>query len=136
MTDTSRSGMPNIFPALKFKDAPRAIEWLGRAFGFQKQFVVPGENGAVAHAQLRQGAGMIMLGSTGRPDPANPWTTEPFGIYVVVEDIDAHYGRAKAAGAQIVRPLADTPYGAREYSARDCEGHLWSFGTYDPYAEA
>ena len=129
-------GAPNIFPALKFKDAPQAIDWLGRAFGFERQFVVSGEDGAVAHAQLRHGAGMIMMGSAGKPDPANPWTTEPFGIYVVVADIDAHYARAKAAGARIERPLADTPYGSREYSARDCEGHLWSFGTYDPYAES
>lgn len=133
---TQKTWVPNIFPALKFKDAPKAIDWLGRAFGFERQFVVPGDGDSVAHAQLRHGAGMIMMGSTGKPDAANPWTTEPFGIYVVVEDIEAHYARALAAGAQIARPLADTPYGSREYSARDCEGHLWSFGTYDPYAEA
>ncbi len=56
--------------------------------------------------------------------------------YVVVPDIDAHYARAKAAGAKIERPPADTEYSSREYSARDCDGHLWSFGTYDPYAES
>ena len=128
--------VPNIFPALKYKDAPRAIDWLGKAFGFEKQFVVPGEHDTVAHAQLRNGAGMIMMGSAGEPDPANPWTTEPYGIYVVVKDIDAHYARAKGAGAKIERPLTDTDYGAREYSVRDLEGHLWSFGTYDPYAES
>lgn len=133
MTEQQR---PNIFPALKFKDAPAAIDWLGRAFGFERQFVVPGEDDSVAHAQLRHGAGMIMLGSTGKPDRANPWTTEPYGIYVVVKDIDAHYAQAQAAGAKIERPLAETNYGAREYSARDCEGHLWSFGTYDPYSDS
>ena len=69
-------------------------------------------------------------------DPKNPWATERFGTYVVVPDIEAHYARAKAAGAKIERPLADTEYGSREYSARDCDGHLWSFGTYDPYAES
>lgn len=136
MADKSQIGLPNIIPALKFKDAPKAIEWLGKAFGFEKQFVVPGEKNTVAHAQLRHGAGMIMMGSEGKPDPANPWTTEPLGIYVVVKEIDAHYARAKAAGAEIVRPIADTDYGSREYSVRDCEGHLWSFGTYDPYAES
>lgn len=51
---------------------------------------------------------------------------------MTVSDIDAHYAHAKANGAQIVMPLAETSYGAREYSARDIEGHLWSFGTYDP----
>ena len=136
MADKVQPGVPNIFPALKYQDAPKAIEWLGKAFGFEKQFVVPGENNTVAHAQLRKGAGMIMMGSKRAPDPQNPWATEPFGVYVVVKDIDAHYGRAKAAGAKIERPLTDTDYGAREYSVRDCEGHLWSFGTYDPYAES
>jgi uncharacterized glyoxalase superfamily protein PhnB len=136
MAAKSAPGSPNIFPALKFKDAPGAIDWLGKAFGFERQFVVPGDGTTVAHAQLRHGAGMIMMGSTGKPDPQNPWTTAPFGIYVVVKDIEAHYARAKAAGAAIERPLADTAYGAREYSARDCEGHLWSFGIYDPYAES
>ena len=136
MTDTSKIGHPNIFPALKYDDAPAAIEWLHRAFGFEKKFVVPGEGNTVVHAELRHGAGMIMMGSGGKPDPKNPWSSEPFGIYVMVKEIDAHYARAKAAGAEIVRPIADTDYGAREYSVRDCDGHLWSFGTYDPYAES
>jgi uncharacterized glyoxalase superfamily protein PhnB len=53
-----------------------------------------------------------------------------------VRDVDAHYARAKGAGAEIVRPLDDTPYGSREYAARDPEGQVWSFGTYDPWSEA
>jgi uncharacterized glyoxalase superfamily protein PhnB len=128
--------VPNIFPCFRYENAPKAIEWLNQAFGFEKQFVVPGENGTVTHAQLRLGAGMIMMGSGGRPDPQNPWAAERSGTYVVVPDIDGHYARAKAAGAKIERPLGDTEYGSREYSARDCDGHLWSFGTYDPYAES
>jgi uncharacterized glyoxalase superfamily protein PhnB len=127
---------PNIFPCFRYENAPKAIEWLDKAFGFQKQFVVPGEHDTVAHAQLRLGAGMIMMGSGGKPDPKNPWSTEKYGTYAVVKEIDAHYARAKAAGAEVVRPIADTDYGSREYSVRDCEGHLWSFGTYDPYAES
>ena len=55
------------------------------------------------------------------------------GINIVVADPDAHYERARAAGAEIVRELTDEDYGSREYSARDLEGNLWSFGTYDPY---
>jgi uncharacterized glyoxalase superfamily protein PhnB len=136
MADKPKIGHPNIFPALRYKNAPAAIDWLGNAFGFEKQFVVPGESNTVAHAQLRLGAGMIMMGSGGKPDPKNPWATEKYGTYVVVQEIDAHYARAKDAGAEIVRPIADTDYGSREYSVRDCEGHLWSFGTYDPYAES
>jgi len=81
---------------------------------------------------LKFGSGAIMLGSLGQPDPANPWPTAAHGVYVYVPDADAHYARAKAAGAQIVRELGDTPYGSREHSARDVEGNLWSFGTYYP----
>jgi uncharacterized glyoxalase superfamily protein PhnB len=124
---------PNIFPAIRYKDAPAAIEWLGKAFGFSRQFVAPGADGAIAHAELRLGPGTIMLGSERRPpDPNNPWDEVAFGIYVYVQDIDAHYARARAAGAEIARELADTDYGAREYSVRDLEGRLWSFGTYRP----
>jgi uncharacterized glyoxalase superfamily protein PhnB len=130
------AGIPNIFPCFRYEDARGAIEWLNKAFGFEKQFVVPGENGTVAHAQLRLGAGMIMMGSGGRPDPQNPWAAARFGTYVVVPDIDAHYARAKASGATIERPLSDTEYGSREYSARDCDGHLWRFGTYDPFTDS
>ncbi len=130
------AGIPNIFPCFRYEDARGAIEWLNKAFGFEKQFVVPGENGTVAHAQLRLGAGMIVMGSGGKPDPQNPWAAARFGAYMVVRDIDDHYARAKAAGAEIERPLSDTEYGSREYSARDCDGHLWSFGTYDPFTES
>ncbi len=136
MTGQSKIGHPNIFPALRYKDAPAAIEWLNKAFGFEKKFVVPGDVDTVAHAELRLGAGLIMMGSEGKPDPKNPWAAAEYGTYVVVPDIDAHHARARAAGARIERPPADTDYGAREYSVRDCDGHLWSFGTYDPYAES
>ncbi len=123
----------NIFPALRYADGAAAIEWLSKAFGFEKHVVVPGAGGSVAHAQLRFGGGMILLGSSTDSTGTNPWATTPQGIYVRVADVDAHYAHAKAAGANIVRELADTPYGSREYSVRDLEGHLWSFGTYDPW---
>jgi uncharacterized glyoxalase superfamily protein PhnB len=123
---------PNMFPAFKYQDAPAAIDWLERAFGFTKQGVHAGEDGAIVHAELKLGTGVIMLGSTAPPDAANPWADATQGLYVYVADVDAHYERAKAAGAVIVRELADTPYGSREYSAQDSGGNLWSFGTYYP----
>ena len=122
----------SLFPALRYSDARAAADWLERAFGFERHAVYDGEDGLVMHAEMRLGNGMIMFGSPRPPDPANPWADERFGIYAVVEDIDAHYARARAAGAEIVRELADTGYGSREYSARDLDGHLWSFGTYRP----
>src|SRR6202030_1804616 len=97
-----------VIPAMRYRDANAAIEWLCKAFGFEKHLVVPGENGTVAHAQLAFGNGMIMLGSA-REDEFGQWVKPPRetgGIgtqsaYVIVEDADAHYARAKAAGAEI-----------------------------------
>ena len=123
MTDQS----PNIFPFMRFADANAAIEWLSRAFGFEQRSVYRSDEGVVHHAELSLGAGTIMLG---QGDPGSQ------GVYIAVEDADAHYERAKAAGAEIVRELEETDYGSREYTARDLDGHVWSFGTYRPEAGA
>jgi uncharacterized glyoxalase superfamily protein PhnB len=77
----------------------------------------------IHHAEISLGPGIVMLG---QGDPAS------HGVYVAVGDADAHYERAKAAGAEIVREIEETDYGSREYTARDPEGHVWSFGTYRP----
>ena len=115
--------IPNIFPAMRFADPGAALEWLSQAFGFTQRAIHRDEEGVVRHAEMSLGAGTIMFG---HGDPRSR------SIYVAVEDADAHYARARAAGAEITRELQDTPYGAREYSARDLEGNTWSFGTYRP----
>lgn len=130
---------PNIFPALRYRDANAALEWLREAFGFEEKAVHRDGDGTVAHAELRLGSGLIMVGQVregdwmgGRaPDPERP---SAHGVYVYVADVDVHHARATAAGAEIVRPLATQDYGSREYSVLDLEGNTWSFGTYDPYA--
>lgn len=126
---------PNIFPALHYTDPEAALEWLKRAFGFEEKAVYRGEDGRIQHAELRLGDGLVMFGGVpgdaARSDGAQP----PVTIYAVVSDPDGHYERARTAGAEIVRELADQPYGSREYSARDPEGNMWSFGTYDPYGQ-
>ncbi len=139
MTQEAGSSKGNIIPTLRYRDAPGAIEWLCRAFGFEKHLVVAGDAGSIAHAQLTLGNGMIMVGSTrddehGRlttPGEAGAVTQSP---YVVVGRIDEHYRQARAAGADIVGEIKDQDYGGRLYSARDPEGHLWHFGSYDPWA--
>ena len=140
MTERAASGT-KVIPTLRYEDATAAIEWLGTAFGFEPHLVVPGEGGAVAHAQLVSEGVMIMLGSArddefGQlqrppPEPGAVCTQSP---YIVVDDPDAHYVRAVSAGAEIVREIADEDYGGRVYSCRDPEGHLWNFGSYDPWA--
>jgi uncharacterized glyoxalase superfamily protein PhnB len=129
-----------IMPAMRYADAAAAIDWLCRTFGFEKHVVYPGEDGVIAHAELTFGNGMIMLGSA-REDNYGKLVTTPGkvggrttqSVYVVVSDADALYSRVKAAGAEIVRELETTSYGSREFSCRDLEGHLWSFGSYDPW---
>jgi uncharacterized glyoxalase superfamily protein PhnB len=122
--------VPSVIPSLRYNDARRAVEWLQEAFGFEPQMVVDGEGDTIAHAELTYGDGMVMLG-TQRDDSYGSHVGQGW-LYVVVEDADAHYARAKAAGAEIVRELDDQDYGSRDYSARDFEGNLWSFGTYRP----
>lgn len=129
---------PNIFPVLRYRDADAALDWLKRAFGFEEAVVYRGGDGSVGHAELRLGAGMIMFS----PAQADNWMdgtapdplASPVSVYVMVEDPEAHIERAKAEGATIVRPLEKMDYGSTEYSARDPEGNLWSFGTYNPFS--
>jgi uncharacterized glyoxalase superfamily protein PhnB len=129
---------PSIYPTLRYRDADAAVAWLGRAFGFEQKAVHRGDDGVIHHAELRLGNGLVMLGQHrdggwfGDTPPDADASTQ--GIYVVVEDVDAHHERALAAGAEISREPVDQDYGAREYSARDLEGNRWSFGTFDPFA--
>jgi uncharacterized glyoxalase superfamily protein PhnB len=132
---------PNMFPFLRYEDAPGAIDWLVHAFGFEKHMVVPGDNGSMAHAQLKLGPGYVMIGTGSDQSGEIGKAVDDFrhikqGIYVNIQDIDAHYQRARAAGADITREIENTEYGSREYSCRDVGGYYWSFGTYRPEEES
>ena len=136
--------MPNptksaVVPGLKYRDAKAAIEWLCRVFGFEKHAVYEGANDTIAHAELTLGGGMIMLGSGsdyGRllkgPSEMGGFVTQ--STYLVVPDPDEIFERVKSAGAEIVMPNEDQGYGGRGFSCRDLEGHVWSVGSYDPWA--
>jgi uncharacterized glyoxalase superfamily protein PhnB len=130
-----------VIPALRYSNASAAIDWLCQVFGFSRRAVYEGENGTIAHAELALGGGMIMLGSQkddeyGRSfkSPVELGGIETRSVYIVVADADAAYARAMAAGATIIRPLQETPYGSREFAVKDPEGHSWGAGTYDPWA--
>ena len=140
MTEPGKGGGGRIIPTLRYRNAAAAIDWLCLAFGFERKMVVPGEGGSIAHAELTLGNGMIMLGGVEteygglvRP-PSPPDYVNTQGIYVVVADADTHYARAKEAGAVILLDIKTQDYGGRDYTARDPEGHVWTFGTYDPWA--
>lgn len=132
-----------IIPGLRYRDAHAAIEWLCKAFGFEKHAVYENEHGRVMHAQLVYGNGMVMLGEV-NPDGFGEYVAQPDEIggretqcaCVTVNDCKAHYERAKAAGAEIIEDYAEKPYGGAGYACRDPQGHLWWFGSYDPWQVA
>ena len=121
-------------PYLSYENAAEALDWLERAFGFERTLAYPGPDGKIMHAEMRFGAARLMMGSGASPTPIDPGGTSPngHGIYVVVEDVDDHHRRAVESGARIVYPPEDTEFGTRRYRALDVEGYEWSFGTYDP----
>ena len=131
MTGTAE-GRPSIFPTLLYADAKAAIRQLTEALGFTELSVYEGEDGAVLHAELVQGNGAVMIGSKGRGGVFDTAMRNagPAGVYVVVDDVDAHHRRAVDHGVEILMPPTDQDYGSRDYLARDAEGNIWSFGTY------
>jgi uncharacterized glyoxalase superfamily protein PhnB len=130
---------PTVIPTMRYRDATRMVAWLCDAFGFEQGLIVPDGEGGIAHAQLTFGNGMIML-STWRDDEFGALVRTPGdggsvqSAYLIVADVDAHAARAAAHGAEIVMAPQDQDYGGRGYTARDPEGQIWSFGSYDPWA--
>ena len=126
--------MPSVTPIVCFRDPRAGTEWLYRAFGFEKHEVHEGPDGELAHVELRHDNGIVMLSGERASRDEFAGRAGSAWVYVVVEDADAHHDRAKAEGAEIVTELVSTDYGSRDYSARDLDGNLWSFGTYRPSA--
>lgn len=129
----------HLIPNLVYQDAPHAIEWLAEAFGFECTLRVEANRGGIAHAQLVHGDTMIMLSSV-RNDEFGKNFGEPSvvgantqGIYLVVDDVQAYYDRAIAAGAETILPVTEQDYGGEGCAVRDCGGHIWSFGSYNPW---
>jgi uncharacterized glyoxalase superfamily protein PhnB len=141
MSNLAKVCRSSVIPALRYRNALAGIEWLCKAFGFEKNAVYMGEGDTVAHAQLTFGNGMIMLGSiqTGteyskemvQPDEVGMRETQH--ACLIVSDATAVYATANAAGAEIVTELKEMDYGGKAFSCRDPEGHLWSIGEYDPW---
>ncbi|TPM43950.1 glyoxalase [Mesorhizobium sp. B2-2-3] len=128
---------PRLYPALRYRNAAKMIDWLCEAFGFSIRARY-GEGDVVHHAELVFGSSMIMLGSA-RDDDYGKMVGEPGtgggkSIYIAVNDADAAYAKAKKAGATILQELTDRDHGSREFICRDPEGNVWSFGTYWPKA--
>ncbi len=124
---------PIIYPVLFYRDAAAALDWLVRVFGFTRRMAAADEDGRISHAELSFDRGVIMLaGVNAERGWQSPVTLKAVNqsVCVYVADPDAHHARAVAAGAEILLPLTTKDYGARDYTCRDLEGHVWTFGTY------
>ncbi len=123
-------GFPRIMPSLRYDDVGRALDWLADAYGLREHLRWSTPDGVVQHAEVRTadgGAFVELAAATAeRPSPRTLGST-PCSLVVLVDDGDRHHARALAAGAQIVAPLEDKPWGLRQYSTLDHEGHRWEF---------
>ena len=125
--------MTEIIPYLFYRDLPAALDWLARAFGFVEEMRTVTPSGGM-HAEMSFGGQRIMMGQpTGAAHEAvgsSPLLVggASMGVFIYLQDVDAHHARAGAAGAAISAPPHDVPYG-RTYTARDAEGHPWFFTT-------
>ncbi len=131
-----------IIPAMRYKDAKAAIDWLCKTFGFKRHLIVEGENDSIEHAQLVLGDCMIMLSSMNNNEYGKYFKTPESidGIntqapYIVIDQINEHYEKAVAEKAEIIITLREEDYGGKSYSCRDMEGHIWNFGSYNPWEE-
>ena len=131
MDESPSAGTQRIVPYLYYADAPAALEFLTSVCGFEEYLRVPGGDGLIAHAEVGYRDNRVMLAS--KPPPREAAGAEPahFGLVSCsVDDVDAHYRHAKAAGANILQELEDKFYGDRSYSLKDPEGHVWYFTTH------
>ena len=130
-----------IIPMVRYRDVPAAIAWLERAFGFVTGRVAKAEDGSISYAQMRFGSGMIIVGPVDEgalgklmAQPADVGGVETQVCYLVVQSAREQYARARVAGAVVVDLDEEESSSGRGFSCRDPEGHIWTFGSYDPWA--
>lgn len=130
-----------LIPATRYRDPEAALDFLTRVPGLATHAVYRDAAGAITHAELALGTGLMMLGPERAGDfdglmvsPAETGGRETTVIHAVVGDIAMRHARAVAAGADIVLPLAEQPQGGSSFTLRDAEGHVWTLGDDDPMA--
>lgn len=141
---TTPPGWPRISVSLFYEDAPAAIDWLCKTYGFELRLKIEGEGGRIEHSELEIGGGdgLIYVSQTGgkstRPNPLPGKSPRAVGgtntqmLCVIVDDVEAHFKHAKAAGAKIIDEPVTNDYGEdywadRTYRTEDLEGHHWWF---------
>jgi len=133
MPQNPPEGYPAVMPYLHYEDAAAALDFLTGVLGFREKVRMDGENGRVMHAEVEIGdKGVVMLGEPGEgfKNPKNIGAKATQSIYVYIDDVDEHFGRAKDSGGTILREPEDQFYGDRSYAIADPEGHEWYFATH------
>lgn len=134
MVTNPRKGSQRLVPYLAYADAPAALAFLSRAFGFEEKFRLPMPDGRIGHAELTLGGDVVLMLASVYPEMgfASPADLPglPGQVFCYVDDVDAHCERARAAGATIRAEPRDEPHGDRMYRAVDPEGHRWMFATH------
>jgi uncharacterized glyoxalase superfamily protein PhnB len=140
MTNSNTIPVTSI-PAIRYADANKAIDWLKQALGFTEKAVYRNASGAVEHAELLLGNGMVMIGTFGLIPETAHWFVQPgslggvtASVYLIVPDCEPVYALARAAGAEILQELETKEYGGKAFIVRDLEGQIWSVGEYNPWA--
>ena len=130
-----------LIPATRYRDPEAALVFLRDVLGLEEHAVFRDAAGAIVHAQMRCGTGLMMFGPAQGTAfdrlmvaPDETGGRESTTIHAVVADVEARHARAMAAGAPVLMPLADQPQGGRSFTVADPEGHVWTFGDYDPLA--
>src|SRR5262245_46280777 len=140
MTDPDTRAGRTAVPTIPYRDLPKMIDWLCQAFGFQKQLIVFDNSGSIAHAQLVLGGSMVMVVPAGQgpfddvlvhPDQVERIATQ--STYLLVDDVETRHARATASGAEVMFEMEFNNSAGRGYACRDPEGHIWLFGSYDPW---
>ncbi len=131
MTENPPNNMPRVTPHVFYDDPAAALEWLEKAFGFEVRMSMPGPEGTIVHAEMQVAEGVVMMSPTSAGEqwksPQSLGGSVTQGLYVFVDDVDAHCKRARAAGAKIASDPEDMFWGDRTYVAEDPEGHRWTF---------
>jgi uncharacterized glyoxalase superfamily protein PhnB len=130
-----------VIPSFRYKDARAAMVWLETVLGFARKAVYENHDGTVEHAELVLGTGMIMLGSASNVSPYPDRNATPADVgmrvtspmYVIVEDCEPVWERAKAAGVEVLMALTTMSYGGKAFTIGDPEGFVWAVGEYDPW---
>ena len=118
-------------PSLRYEDVGAALAWLSDTFGLREHLRWTGEDGVVRHAEMRIDGAFVELSSASEEYPSpKALGGVSHSIVALVDDVNSHYEHARECGATVIAEPEDKPWGLRQYTAEDLDGHRWEFSQY------